>query len=324
MTRTDVAIEHLLRHCGGLRPNEDALLVVDATTLDLASRFVSIAKTMDANSELLEIPQAERHGVEPPVAVASRMKAADLVVGLTSKSLAHTQARNALSNRGGRYLSLAGYTEELLTDPSVMADFRGQLPAARAMADAFSNGSKVRVLGSSGTDITLDITGRVGNCCPGFVDEDYLLGSPPDIEANVSPIEDSGEGVVVVDGSVACDEIGLLEVPIVLEINGGHITRIQSSRPSYVDAVTRLFDSVGDSGAKVLAECGVGLNPLAILTGNMLTDEGTLGCVHFGFGSNATVGGKNNVPFHVDFVFRSATVLVDEVAVLKDGVPKVH
>ena len=69
----------------------------------------------------------------------------------------------------------------------------------------------------------------------------------------------------------------------------------------------------------VLAECGVGLNPAATLTGVMLTDEGSLGTVHFGFGSNSTVGGINEIAFHVDFVCRAATMSVDGKVIIQKG-----
>jgi leucyl aminopeptidase (aminopeptidase T) len=81
----------------------------------------------------------------------------------------------------------------------------------------------------------------------------------------------------------------------------------------------RLFKTAGSDKALVLAECGVGLNEKAKLTGTMLTDEGAYGTMHFGFGSNATVGGVNDVAFHLDFVFRSPTLTVDGKTVLERG-----
>ena len=78
-------------------------------------------------------------------------------------------------------------------------------------------------------------------------------------------------------------------------------------------------NQINNENAYILAECGIGLNPLASLTGKMLTDEGTLGCVHFGFGSNITVGGKNNVPFHLDFVIRRPTLEVDKNVLISNG-----
>ncbi len=41
----------------------------------------------------------------------------------------------------------------------------------------------------AGTDIRIAIDGRIGNACPGCVLGPGDLGSPPDIEANVSPLE---------------------------------------------------------------------------------------------------------------------------------------
>jgi leucyl aminopeptidase (aminopeptidase T) len=51
----------------------------------------------------------------------------------------------------------------------------------------------------------------------------------------------------------------------------------------------------------------------------MLTDEGAMGCVHFGLGANHTVGGLNEVDFHLDFVVRDASLWVDGVPMIADG-----
>jgi len=60
-----------------------------------------------------------------------------------------------------------------------------------------------------------------------------------------------------------------------------------------------------------VAELGIGLNPLAELSGAMLEDEGCLGTAHLGMGSNATIGGENEVPFHLDHVIRDACIEID-------------
>ena len=312
---------HLLSLCGALQSGERFLLVVDASTQALAERFLTAARVLGAHAETAVIPVADRHGAEPPPFLAPMMQQADLVAGLTFKSLAHTRTRLAFTEAGGRYLSLPGYSESLLRDPAITADFHAQFERTRRITEAFTAGSRVRVATAAGTDIQLDIAGRVGNCCPGFVSSDYRLGSPPDIESNVSPVEDASEGIVVVDGSVACEEIGLLRAPITLHVAGGRIRRFESEIPEYVETCERLFARVDSPLAYVLAECGVGLNPAATLTGNMLTDEGVLGCVHFGFGSNATVGGLNDVPFHIDFVFRQASLWIDGQPILLYGEP---
>lgn len=315
------AIHHLLSHCGTLRKEETCLIVADATTRALMSSFTKAVQRLGAKPLVAEIAVADRHGKEPPIEIASLMSEANLVIGLTKMSMAHTRARQNLCARGGRYLSMPGYSHELLADPCIRADYRGQFGLVKAVTDAFSAGSSVRVKTSLGTDIKLVIAERIGNCCPGFVTADYPLGSPPDIESNVSPVENLSEGIAVIDGSVACEEIGLLETPITLRISEGRIVDVNSKRSDYVEKVNRLFSRIGNPKASILAECGIGLNPLAELTGNMLTDEGALGCVHFGFGSNITVGGTNDVPFHTDFVMRDASLWIDDVMILDQGTP---
>ena len=62
---------------------------------------------------------------------------------------------------------------------------------------------------------------------------------------------------------------------------------------------------------RIIAEFGVGFNPLALLTGKMLSDEGSIGTAHLGLGSNFTIGGKNEVDFHLDFVFKKPIIFVD-------------
>lgn len=315
------AVEHLLTHCGGLAGGERALLIVDATTRGLARRFSDAAAAIGARMEVVEIPVADRHGIEPPPDVAAAGSGRALVLGLTRMSLAHTQARRGWCAGGTRYLSLPGYSVDLLADPCITADYHQQHGITRAIADAFTAGARVRVTTAAGTDIRLRIEGREGNCAPGFVDHRYRMGSPPDIEANVSPIETASEGIAVIDGSVSCEEIGLLHTPITLRVANGRIDAVGGADRRVVEEVNGLFARVGDDRARVLAECGVGLNPKAHLTGQMLTDEGTLGCVHFGFGSNITVGGANDVPFHVDFVCRDASLWIDDLHVLDRGVP---
>ena len=50
----------------------------------------------------------------------------------------------------------------------------------------------------------------------------------------------------------------------------------------------------------------------------MLTDEGAKGHIHFGFGSNFTVGGKNKVNFHVDLVTSDMDVYVDKKKIIQN------
>ena len=311
-------IHHLLTHCGNLRQNERVTILCDPTTRDLGDAFAQVAQQLSEQVELVEMPEASAHGEEPSCEGRERMLTASLIVSVCRFSLAHSRARVEAATRGARFLSLPLYSWGLLGDAATNTDFRSRLGLVQKFSKALTQGEKVRVRGCSGTDITLDITGRSGNCCPGFVDGPGDLGSPPDIEANVSPIEDSARGTVVVDGSITTPEIGLLECPVRFSVDGGQILSIESENRGYVSTLQQLFGPI-ESKRRVLAELGVGLNTDAQLTGTMLTDEGSFGCIHFGFGSNHTVGGQNQVDFHLDCVFRNGTIEIDGQLYLENG-----
>lgn len=312
------AVRHLLHHCGGLGPDDRVIVLSDATTADLAAAFVAEARTVARSVVSEQVDGLDRHGQEPPAVVAERMVASTLILSLCRYSLAHSSSRLDAAAAGARFLSMPLYDWALLDDPCVLTDFRAQGALVRSVADAFTAGSSVHLTTPAGTDLTVGIDGRVGNACPGFVERPGDLGSPPDIEANVSPIETSATGRLVVDGSITCPEIGLLERPVVVDVDDGRLRRIVDGRPAdRAELERQLHDAA--SARRVVAECGVGLNPDARLTGTMLTDEGALGCVHIGVGANDTVGGRNRVDFHLDLVMRDASLTVDGRPILDRG-----
>ncbi len=317
-TKITRSIHHLLTHCGSLRSGERVAILCDPSTADMAAAFQAEAMNLTNQVRLLELETASRHGGEPPTEARILMRSSDLILSLCKYSLAHSGARIDAGRQGARFLSMPLYTWELLESPVVNYDFKSRAGVVRRVADALTEGTEIHVRGRAGTDILLNAEGRVGNCCPGFVENPGELGSPPDIEANVSPLEDRSEGIAVIDGSITCPEIGRLETPVRAVIENGSIRRFESSNRRYVEVLEHMFGPQ-DSKRRTLAECGVGLNPEAKLTGTMLTDEGAYGSMHLGFGSNHTVGGRNEVDFHLDFVFNEASLTVDGRDILRNG-----
>ena len=311
-------ITHLLTEAGSLSAQDSCLILFDESTATLVGGFVQQAEKLCPRITKAEIPMANRHGAEPPEFISQLMKKQTIVISLTKYSLAHTIARINATHYGARFLSIPMYDQALLNEPALLFAYKQQGHVVRTITNFFDHGNQVQITSAAGTNITLNISGRTGNCCPGYVISPGELGSPPDIESNISPIETDSLGVVVIDGSITCPELGLLVDPIYLEIVDGFIVNITSDNSHYVTILEKMLGSLG-SKRRVLAECGVGLNPAAKLTGNMLTDEGSLGCLHFGFGSNSTVGGINKVDFHLDFVFRDASLFVDKQLIIDQG-----
>ena len=82
----------------------------------------------------------------------------------------------------------------MLRHPAMRIDFKEHAARARVIADVLTSAREIRVVSPGGTDILLDGTGRTANFCPGYVDRDHKLGSPPDIESNISPVEEASRG----------------------------------------------------------------------------------------------------------------------------------
>lgn len=316
MERT--AATYLVNHCIE-RDRVNACVVCDDSTKSIIPFFLEALRDAEKRIDLVEIPVAEKHGIEPNEAAAAKMLASDVILCITRYSLAHTDVRRRAEKQGIAFLSMPGYDLAIMNNPALCADYAHTLPMVQAYSDLLTKGNRIKVVSEKGTEVYLNIRGRQGNCCPGATSKTYLLGSPPDIEANISPIETDTEGVLVVDGSVADHRIGLLASPVVLRVQGGTVTSIESEDKSIESAIREIFSQAASEKAYVVGEFGIGFNDRASLCGNMLVDEGTSGCVHFGIGSNWTVGGTNKVDFHLDFVIRYATVTIDETVVIRKG-----
>ena len=94
--------------------------------------------------------------------------------------------------------------------------------------------------------------------------------------------------------------------PIEIIIENGYAKHIPVSR------MRPLLKSYGRRVLNV-AEFGIGLNPRAKVTGNILEDEKAKGTSHIAFGNNRSFGGRVEVPSHLDFVFFQPRIMVDGV-----------
>ena len=89
------------------------------------------------------------------------------------------------------------------------------------------------------------------------------------------------------------------------------MSRRRSPRPRRAGprarALMELLTAARRRGATV-AELGIGTNEKAKLTGNVLEDEKLLGTAHVAFGASEAIGGRIQVPVHLDCVVMKPTV----------------
>lgn len=305
----------LLTTCSNCQKDENILFVTDDTSFEVARCMWDAAQEYKCKS-IVMMSDRTMHGQEPTKIIAAAMESADVIFGITTFSLFHTEARRNAVAKGGRFVNMVDYKVSMLEKGGLYVDFIEQGKVLDKVA-AQIVGETIRITTAKGTDITAKITGRPA--VPQYARslEKGSISSPPDIECAVGPLEDTSNGVVVIDGSIPHPELGLITDEIKLTLENGRIVDISGGKQAQI--LARIMKDFNDPNAYYLGEIGIGLNPLCSLNGRMLEDEGCMGTVHFGFGNNTSFFGIIESGFHLDMVFVAPTVTVDGNFILDSG-----
>lgn len=316
MAELEQAVTVALTTCLGLGAQETLLVLADPPLSALAQTVATIGRRFAKEVIFLEYGERERNGQEPPHPVPLVMQQVDAVVALTSRSITHTRARREATAAGTRVATMPGITEEMLVR-TMSADYEAIAATTQALAERLTAASVARVTTVAGTDLTLPIAGIAAIASTGLIREKGQWGNLPSGEAYLMPAEGQAEGVLVIDGALA--GIGRLTQPVRVVVERGMAVAVEGGEQAH--AFWRQMQAVGP-GAFNVAELGVGTNPKAQVTGNILEDEKVLGTVHVAFGNNVSMGGTVDVPFHVDGILLQPTLLLDGQPLLINGQPQ--
>jgi leucyl aminopeptidase (aminopeptidase T) len=300
--------------CLKVSRDDDVLIVCNPTTRSIAEALLHASLDVGCSAELLEFEAQSRSGAEPPGAIAAAMCRATVVFAPTVYSLSHTAARAAATDAGVRIATMVGldtdvFCRALAVDYDLLKRDGGRLAARLTAA------STCRVRSAAGTDLFLQLAGRLA------ISDDGDLGSPgewgnlPAGEAYIAPIESDAEGSIVFDGSLA--DFGLLRDSVQVEVREGRITEAHGQAGQWL---TETLDAGGPRG-RYVAELGVGTNPSAIVSGNTAEDEKAIGTAHVAFGTSVSFGGSNEAGVHIDGVLRAPDIDLDGEPFLRRGRP---
>ena len=306
----------LVTNCADLQPGEKALIITDETTAGIGEVVAAVAHEITHDVTHITIPPLTIHGEEPSSEATLAMSESNVIFGMTKMSLAHTQARHNATKYGAKYLSLPEYSREVLCRLAMQFDFRALTSVCDRIVKLLNKGESLIIHSGKREELNCDIRTRKANPAPGWCFKPGSMASPPDAEVNIAPLEYAPNGAYAVNGSITSPSLGLLDASQKLIIQDGAVVKLEGSKAQIIN---QLFDHAESSKSRIAGEIGFGLNPAADLSGAMLEDEGCLGCLHIGFGSNATIGGDNTVSFHVDFVTRKSTVILDDQIILDRG-----
>ena len=200
----------------------------------------------------------------------------------------------------------------------------------------FTDAEKVHVTAESGTDLIIPVKNRKLMFDDGDFTKPGSGGNIPAGEVFISPlvggltaqdgtVNEGCEGTIVYDGSMTFyDGDSILETPITCKVEKGFVTEIKGGKEAgrllktITDAENlaikyeeekKLPEGMGEvykKNARNIGELGIGLNPAARITGNMLEDEKAFHTCHFAIGENY----DNDAPslIHLDGVVRNPTI----------------
>jgi leucyl aminopeptidase (aminopeptidase T) len=229
-----------------------------------------------------------------------------------------TPFRIALHHEESQFGAKVGHSpgvEMGMFEHPMTADFKAMKAKAEALNKKFEGVKSVRLTTKAGTDISFSIEGR------DFANDITIMpghmGNLPAGEMWCAPVEHSMNGAIVVDGSIG--DLGQVKEPLTITVSNGFIAGLESKDKALVKRVKELISV--DREASLAGEFGIGLNPKARLTGNLLEDEKVAGTLHIAFGANEDMpGGQNMSKTHRDFLFKSPSIITDTGKVLmKDG-----
>ena len=311
-----------LRAILDIRAGETALIIHDGYAGAVSEVTREALQLAGVKVAVYRLPDDRRPLQEVPLDLAKLIETLkpDLFFNQLEGFATETPFRIALLGlqeaTGGRIGHSPDITLGMITGP-MTADFAAMRMAAGRLKMRFRGVKTVRLTAPAGTDVTFDIAGR------DFIDDITILpghtGNLPAGEIWCAPAEQSMNGVIVCDGSIG--DLGQVREPLVIRVRGGRVAGLESGDGTLVGRVRELI--AVDEEASLAGEFGIGLNPKAQLTGNLLEDEKAYGTVHIAFGGNLDMpGGRNGSRTHRDFLVCRPTLLVPETGeyIMRDGV----
>ncbi|MBE6353237.1 aminopeptidase [Treponema sp.] len=233
-----------------------------------------------------------------------------------------------------------GLTQDMF-NRTVQIDYKLLAERCKKICEKYKNAVSVHVTAPGGTDVIINVEGRQGLTDDGDFSKPGTGGNIPAGEVFISPVVGKTHGRIVYDGSMTfSDGDSILETPIDVRIENGYITDISGGEEAKrllkdITAAEKAAIEMESKGtlpkgqgefyaknARGIGELGIGLNPNATITGNMLEDEKAFRTCHFAIGEN--YDGDGNALIHFDGVVRNPTIVISysdktEFTVLKNG-----
>lgn len=301
----------------GVARGENVLIITDNEKRDIGEALYQAALDLGAEAVMITMKPRSRNAEEPPTTVASAWAEADVFLAPARFSLTHTQARMRATSRGARGATMPNITRDMFLR-TLSIDYRGEVvPLCEKLYRALKDSREVVVTSPSGTNLRFSVEGREFHIDTGIYDRPGSWGNLPAGEVYTAPVEGTGEGVAVFDGSFS-GGLGIPRSPVRIFVKKGRISRIEGGPEAR--KLEDLLKSVGrEEALNFPAELGIGCNPAARISGIVLEDEKVYGTLHLAIGDNSTFGGKSVAGIHIDGVLLNPTLSADGRVIVERG-----
>ena len=226
-----------------------------------------------------------------------------------------------------------GLTQDMF-NRTVQIDYELLRQRCESICELYKDALTVHVTAPGGTDVLVPVNDRKALVDDGDFSKPGSGGNVPSGEVFISPqLAGVGEskginGTIVFDGSMTFSSgDAMLKTPITVKVSDGFVTDISGGEEAkrllkdvtaaekealQMEASGRLEKGQGEiysRNARNIGELGIGLNPAANITGNMLEDEKAFRTCHFAIGQN--YDGDAPALIHFDGIVREPTIVIN-------------
>jgi aminopeptidase len=339
----EVAVQEVL----GVKEGEEVVIItnLEGDVFPIAKALYEASLAANARTVILVQPQKTQYDFAERLVLDAVASAPDVIisvcahkvgkdpygmnigyVGRDGKKYNHVFDLVLDGDKRSRSFWSPGATVDMF-ERTIAIDYKAMRELAAKLKAVLDEGKEIRVTSPAGTDLRFSIEGRKGQVDDG----DFRLpgkgGNLPCGEAYISPKNQTAEGVIVFDGTVDLIPDSVIpETPVKVAFKGGFVTEVSGGIEAerLLEVIRKGEQMARDVGkveeernARALGELGIGINPAATMTCNMLEDEKVWRTVHFAIGMNLDNDGHAFI--HQDCLVKRPSLWVDGRQIMKDG-----
>jgi aminopeptidase len=308
-TRLFQAAEKVVKQSFKLHRGENFLLVTDIQKLGIAEALAYWAKEAGAETTTYLMTETLRPIRKPTRLFKEMAKRATAIAYMLDTRIEEKPFRGYLVKMGmahSRICMMPGINQEMM-ERLVNIDFSQMSAFTKKVIKYLKNAEEVIVSNPHGTRISFSVKGRKWINDNGDISRKGSHGNLPAGECFTAPVEESFNGKLVI--SLIDENLGRG----VMEFEKGRL--IKWSGKSTKNIIKNIGD---DQSGLIIGEFGIGTNPEAKITPNMLEAEKAFGTAHFAIGDSYGLG-KNRSPHHYDALVERVTIEAKGKFLIKDG-----